>query len=300
MEKKQVISDFALQHTEDQDAGETKIEEKEGIERKVFLCEGVYTLADFYELWIKNKNLAKRIFYYKEFEMWLLKLKYPFMNFFEVFLKDLNKERGMNNFFLFNGFSEEIKLNIELDEENKELILTKTGEGFIEKPIYTKAPWIILNKSHITNKDFDSNGTAKITYSIDSKRARKTEHSNIYIGGQFVELSHIEKEFIEIELLNNYKNIDEEIEIKITNNKNVPLYVEFEAKEMIKFESTKYTIGKEPIIVRCKIKLSALQLARKTLGKIIIFEENIRVYSRFENRRFYKDIPITVGDLYGG
>ncbi|MCL2610112.1 MAG: DUF5717 family protein [Defluviitaleaceae bacterium] len=276
----------------------TKNTEKNIEERKVFLCEGVYTIKDFYSLWKENKNLAKRIFYYKEFELWLLKLKYPFMHFFEVFLKDANKERGLSNFFAFNNLKEEITLNIELNEETKEITITKTGEGFLEELIRTEAPWLLLDKNHITNKDFEPHGIAKTTYIIDKKRAKKAEYTKVYIGNQFVEIKTIEKNFLEIELLTNYKSIDDEMQLKITNNTNLSINVELEAKEIIKFQSTKYTIEEEPLIIDFKIKLSALQLARKTLGKTLIFEEIIRVYSRFENRKFYKDVPITIGDLY--
>ncbi|MCL1924002.1 MAG: DUF5717 family protein [Defluviitaleaceae bacterium] len=267
-------------------------------ERRVFLCEGVYTIKDFYTLWQKDKNLAKRIFYYKEFELWLLKLRYPFMHFFEIFLKDANKERGLSNFFSFNKLKEETILNIELDEDSKEIKITKTGEDFLEEPIHTEAPWIILDKTHITNKDFEPYGTAKIAYSINNKKARKTEYAKVYIGKYFVEIKNIEKNFLEIELLTNYKSPDSEMKLLVKNNTKLPITINIETKEIVKFEKTKYTIEEEPLIITFKIKLSALQIARKTLGKTLIFKELIRIHSRFENRRFYKDIPITVGDLY--
>ena len=272
-------------------------ETKEKIDEKIFLCEGVYTIKDFHALWIKDKKVAKRIFYYKEFEVWLRKLKFPFMHFFEQFLKDINKERAISNFFALNNLNDEIGLNIKIDNSSNKLIITKNGEGFLEEQIKSSSPLITFSQNYITNRDFENGNIKEVSYFIDQRKAAKVEYANIYVGSSFAEIKLEKKDFLEIKLLSNYKDDKETMQILITNNSEEEIPIEIESNNIAKFVKHKYIIGNKPVLIDFTIDLPPLLMAKKTLGKALIFEENIRIHSRFENRRFYKDVSITIGDL---
>lgn len=271
--------------------------EKTKEEIRVFLCEGVYTIKDFHALWLKDKKVAKRIFYYKEFKLWLLKLKFPFMHFFEYFLKDTNKERAINNFFALSNLNEEINLDIKIDEEKNKIIVTKKSEAFLEEKIYSPSNLITFSQNYITNRDFEQGESKEIAYFVDLKKVNKTQFFKIYIGERFVELKIQKKDFLEIELLSNFQRDGEIISISITNNSGENIPIEFEVSDVIKLKEHKYIVGEEPLLIDFKTELSPLLRAKKTLGKAFVFKENIRVHSRFENKRFYKDIKLTIGDF---
>ena len=277
-------------------------------------CDGfnVSNLQEFYDCYVNAPTIAKKHFIKHDFLMWLYAIGYEYMDIYEQFSKDPNKERGISNFFVFNNLQTRgelniinetinIKINPYKSEKIKGFIsISKEGNGYIKETITATAPWLVLDTYDISSQDFKDNDVISVGFTIDTAKIQnKTQYCHITIPKkeQCVTLKVTMGGFIEATLVGNYQPLKDEFILHIKSNVTEPLAIEIEPQDpLVKFEKTAYTITNEESIP-FNVKLTTLQMAQKTIKKRPVFSTIIRVKSKYKDKRFFKDIDLTVGDF---
>lgn len=272
----------------------------------------VDSIESFYKLWTQNPVLAKKIFIKHDFYLWLYAINYEYMDIYEQFRNDPNKERGINNFFVFNKLKEPAVVS--LYEQNVKVVINPfknercTGkitvrrqfDGFTDETIECNAPWVKLSKNNITAVDFKSADEIEIPYEIDKSLVnRRVQHGEISLktGNGKVHIKTTLLNFMEVSLSNNYACLKEELFLHIKNNTRESLKIEITPEDnFIKFEKSLYIVENEESIP-FNIRLSTLQLAQKSIRKRPVFQSVIRVNSHYGDKKFFQDIKLLVGDF---
>jgi len=271
-------------------------------------------LKDFYEFWLDNPSFGKKIFAKHDFLFWLYQQNYEYMDIYEEFRNDANKDRGISNFFVFNSLIEPaslalvnktVSLNInpyKNEDYSGHIQVARKNLGFINEKLEHKAPWLKLEKYEITHGDFpNKEDILKIGYKIDKSLIyNKSEEDTVHISGSTgkVKFKVNLLKFLEASLESNYLTLKDEYYLKVKNNTDHKLNIEITSTgNFLKFEKEAYTIN-DQLEIPFFARLSTLQLAQKSIRKIPVFHTNIRIKSSYKDKNFYEDIKLTIGDFH--
>lgn len=278
-----------------------------------FIENGTLTdIKSFYTYYTQYPIFAKKHFIKHDFLIWLYSINYENIDIYEQFSKDANKERGINNFFVYNKLQAQPTLQIKTKEivikinpykkENitKSICIIKKGIGYIDETIATTVPWVKFYTNTITTKDFKEADEININYTIDETAiTKRVEYGRISLnnGIGYVLIKLVVLNFIEASIPTNYLTLRDEFFISLKNNTSEAIDIEVEPKDnFVKFEKLIFTITENEDIPFF-IRLNTLQMAKKSIRKRPIFTTIIRLKSTYKGKHFFKDIPFTVGDF---
>lgn len=272
----------------------------------------IKSLPDFYKLWQSHPTTAKKTFIKHDFLAWLYSQNYEYLDLYEQFRKDPNKERGINNFFVFNKLKNQVSLAIENDDvvhkinlhkgdaqQTGSILVKRQGQGFVDENLHTNVPWIKLQKENITTLDFKEGDLLRVPYTLDkSAVTKKINYGSVYLssGEGRVNIKVIMINFLQVKLNDNFLTENDEHSLTIRNNTGKPLPIKIEADGFIKFEKDTYVI-ESLAIVPFAIRLAPLQAAQKSIRKRPVFEGNIKVSSFYKDETFFENLKVVVGDF---
>ena len=275
----------------------------------------ITSLKDYLTLYKKNSIAAKQLFASYDFMVWLYESGYEYMDLYEHFKSDANKERGLNNFFIFNKLKNKSILSLKDEDINIKInpyvgkiytgVITvkKVGFGFIQEKLVleNKSPWLKLEKEEITAGDFKTSDTINIAYTIDKSLIRKNiENDTVMLtnGIGKVNVSVAVSKFLGVKLEREYIDIKDNGYIIVNNYSGQPIDIEIIPKDsFLKFESNAYKINRN-VKLEFNIKLSKTQLLfQKSIIKKPIFETEIDVKSYFQDKTYIKTLKLTVGNF---
>lgn len=272
----------------------------------------INSLKSFFEFWKTQPTLAKKIFIKHDFYLWLYAINYEYIDIYEQFRNDPNKERGISNFFVFNKLKDPPRLSLVSqvityninpyiqDKYNGTITINRQGDGFIDEGIKYNAPWLTFTKHNITTSDFKNSNSINLEYIIDRNLLQKrVQHCFITLtsGSGRVTIKTSIKNFLELKLNGNYLSTRGAFSLYAKNNTNEPISIEVEALDnFIKFEKSVYIINNE-MHIPFEIRLSTLQLAQKSIRRRPVFTSIIRVKSKYRDKKFFQDIKLIVGDF---
>ena len=272
----------------------------------------VNDIASFYNLWEQSPTVAKNTFSKHDFYLWLYACNYKHLDIYEQFRSDTNKERGLSNFFIFNKLKTPVELylvsektEILLDplktkKYTEKITIYREGAGFTYDTIECNVPWITLAKTSITTADFKQDNKIEVFYEIDKKLiTKKIQYAiiSLKLGTGQVHVKAKVPNVIDANLIKNYAGINDKMFLHIKNNVDEPLKIEIVPSDsFIEFEAAIHTIDKEETLP-FSIKLSTLQLAQKNIRKRPVFQSSIRIKSSYQDKKFFQDIELIVGDF---
>ena len=223
----------------------------------------VYEIIDFYNYYLKNYVEAIRIFYSYEFILWLKTIEFKHIKIVEEILKDANKQRAIDNFFILAKIKEKAYIDIQqkifkykyfISDKNKEIIgiipIKLIGTGYFEETITLEdsQDFIHIAKNKITNRDFDENGIYNLEFKIIKENIKNFFERRKILFNNFnknviIELNR--KNFIDILLEKQYFYYIDKGTLKIFNNTEEDIIIEILPKDtFIYFEAKKYIVGK--------------------------------------------------------
>lgn len=273
----------------------------------------IYTLKEFYNFYLKNPKDAIRIFNSYEFMIWLKNIDFQHIDITERFLKDANKQRGIDNFFIISKIKQKAYFDFfqnnythRYTEENEikgSIKLNIAKLGYFETDILIKntCQWIYFETEKISNKFFDTNGEFYLNYKIITKNLK-----NLYERVE-IKFKNIEKS-INIEIYKEpnfkiilekeyYETIDEGV-IKIINNFNQDILIEILAKDtFIKFKNEKYIINKNKEI-KFDIKLIGFLKAQMDFSKKPFISTDILIKAQIGNKTLKDMKTIFIGNSF--
>ncbi len=276
--------------------------------------EKIYTIKDFYNYYLKNYIESIRIFYSYEFMLWLKNINYAHIDVVEEILKDANKQRAIDNFFILTKMKE--KCYIELSQKIFKYKYYKTkskadiigivtlkliGNGYFEEDISLEddIDYIVLSKNKITNKDFNENGIYNLEFTIlkdkiNSFFERRKILFNKTNENVIIEISR--KNPIEVLFEKEYfMPIDKGV-LKILNNTEEDIVIEIVPKDtFIYFEGKKYLISKYSEI-NFNIKLTGFLKAQMDFTKKPNIESQILIKAILGDNVYKMEKNIYIGN----
>ena len=275
----------------------------------------IATLEHFLDYTRHKPVAARQLFTQKEFMFWLFNQGYPSMDIYESFARDPNKERGVDNFLVFN----ELKSKAVLVAEVKDITHTvgqwegaitggfrvrRSVWGYVEGvlSVNPEAKWLKLSKNRLDSTDFDENNVAEVDYIIMAEEAAKTGRGrnvgivnlncgrpqNIYIrcntGGPFD--ARLEREAYLFE---------DKGKLFLTNNTGRDLMVDIYCEGYVKFQAKRYFISKSAEI-DFDIKFSAIKAASLAMRKLLYVNTEIHIMAVgiSGERGAIKKLPLTL------
>lgn len=281
------------------------------------LCntEKVYNIKQFYNYYLKNNKEAIRIFNSFEFMIWLKNIDFQHIEITESFLKDTNKHRGIDNFFVISKVKdkatfdlEEITYKYRYFEINEDDIignipLNMIGKGFFETDVFVlnDCDWIVLDNNKVFSKDFNNDGKLDFKFKIiKSKLKENFQTAKIKFNKieKYVNVEVVKKQPLQIILEREYYEVNDIGKLKIINNLGKDIIIEILPKDtFIRFEGEKYLIGKYTEIV-FEIKLSAFLKAQIDFTKKPYIETDILIRSNLEDSIFKEKKTIFIGNSF--
>lgn len=278
------------------------LETKEGIK--------ITSLKEFYRYAKEYPIQARMLFSNHEFMMWLYTSGYEYMDLYEKFLLDTNKERALDNFLIMNKLKKKadiefmdksISIDIPTFQTNsvKGVIPVKRiGLGYIEKNIKHSASWLNIEQDKISSLDFDSDNIAYIPYSIEPIQLKNNANfDKVTIGEKSICFKAIKTEYLKITFDREFLGFKDSGNLIIKNNSGNKVPVNIYTKDnFIKFEGTKYYIddfARIPFYVDVPVMLTA----RLSISKQPSLESELYIESVFNEKIFTKTIKIVIGSF---
>lgn len=285
--------------------------------KNIFYTDDGYKITDiksFFSYFKKKPLNAIDIFYSEEFFKWLAKINFQRIDMLKLFLNDEDKERAIDNFFLFcklkkKSYVEAIEKNINIFVKpfQKEKIfgsiaLLKKGYGYIHKKIDFKYnnTCIKFEKNELTSKDFDIENRCYINYEIAPCLITSSFSKECVIIDEntFIKINISVLPKIVVNLSQEIYEYDDFGSIIIENNCGKDLVFELSAKDnFIEFESRHYIVSDKDK-VNFKIKRSKMKsfIDKMTFNKKLYTESEIYVKTVFNNQTIKKTRKIVLGN----
>lgn len=278
------------------------INTKEGI--------SISNLNQFYNYAKKHPISARGLFTNHEFMMWLHASGYEYMDLYEKFAMDSNKERALDNFLLLNKLKYKADIEFETDEIqvsvpcfNNDMVhgiisIRKTGWGYIHGELKNNKTWLYLGKNTINSSDFDDENKTYINYSVDPLNFRsKVNYDKIICNGKELMIKAVKMDFIKAGIERNFLSYKDMSYILLENNTEDKLQVNIYTRDnFVKFESIKYFIDKKSSIP-FRIDMPVIISAQHALKKQSSMASEICVESTYKGKTFRKIFRITIGKL---
>ena len=268
------------------------------------LCntEKAYQIKDFYNYYLKNKKEAIRILNFKHIEIT------------ELFLKDTNKQRGIDNFFIAAGVKkkatfdfEELTYQYQYFSQEDDIIgtipLKKIGNGYFESNVFIQKPcdWLVLQTDKIYSKDFDINSNYNLTFKIIKSKLKSNFAKNKIIFEKKDKCINIEickKQPIQIIFDRYYYETSDLGSLRIINNLDKDIVFNILPKDtFIHFEGEKYLIGKYTEI-KFSVKLTGLLKAQLDFSKKPYLETEVLIKAQLGDKVFNDKIVFFVGNSF--
>lgn len=210
---------------------------------------------------------ARQLFTQQSFLMWLFNSGYKYMDLYERFVADPNKERAVDNFLVMNGLKSKAQVRIEKHMSDTNISLPLDGEarafglkfsrndwgyseGFLS--VVRGKQWLTLSKSRLSAADFDEENYAEIDFIVTPDNISAQHDSAV------IELScedgHIERIMINVGFKRAFDvRMDKEVfshedrgALDITNNTGAELKLEvIPMHGWVRFASKNYIVSRE-------------------------------------------------------
>ncbi len=273
----------------------------------------IVDIKDFFLYYKKKPKKAADIFYSDTFMDWLIKIDFEYTEMVKFILKDNNRERAVENFFILSKlkkrcFFEVIEKNInisikpfQMDILSGSVVILKKGYGYIYKEINLKynSKWLKIKKNIITSDDFDNENRCYINYEINPKLIRGNFSRECIIIDENIEVkidvTKLPK--VIVNLSSEIYEYEDFGSVIIENNCGRDLIFEFSSKDsFIEFEK-KHCLISETDSVFFKIKRSKMQnfINKVSFSKKLYIESEIYVTTVFENQIIKKIKKIVLG-----
>jgi len=273
----------------------------------------IVEIKDLFSYYKKKPKKAVNVFYSEEFMDWLLKIDFEYVDVVKFILKDVNRERAIENFFILSKLKkrclfEIIEKNINIsvkpfqtDILSGSVVILKKGYGYIYKELKLKydSKWFKIKKSIITSDDFDDENRCYINYEINPKLIDGNFSRECIIIDENTEakinITKLPK--IVVSLSSEIYEYDDFGSVIIENNCGKDLIFEFSSKDsFIEFEK-KHCLISETDNVFFKIKRSKMQnfINKVSFSKKLYIESEIYVTTVVENQIIKKIKKIVLG-----
>lgn len=236
---------------------------------------------------------ARRLFVSPEFMIWLTDMGYEYMDIFEFLVKDSNKERALENFFILGKLKNRAILSIDrkthyiaVSPEQKDVItgeitVYKTGWGYVEADVVADDgdDWLVISPERLTSGMFSHKDLALIQYSVNTAKLKnKMNQAVIKIsGGLKVILLVKKKPHICVSTDKNCYHSDDNGTLRVVNHCGEDIMIDISARDgFVKFEGRRYYMGSTANIP-FTVKLNTLQLAQIALKRQPFFENEIYI-----------------------
>ena len=275
----------------------------------------IANIADFYEYASKHPVQARRIFTDSEFYMLLLATGYEYMEVYENLHKDANRERAMDNFFILSGLKEKTTLTMppQVFEftakpgDNARLSgnfqVIKSDAGYVEAPVTIRnnAPWLVLSASRLISGDFNADGVATVSFTIDPERITPAsvcetieldvDNSSGAVDIVFRRLPPVAAKLGRL----SYRFEDSGV-IQIRNNSGEDMQIELACGEaFVRFAARKYIVGAY-YEIPFEIKLPTLMSAQMLFKKLPYLHAMIEARAIYQGKLVQMRLPLTVGE----
>ncbi|MDR2899546.1 MAG: DUF5717 family protein [Clostridiales bacterium] len=280
------------------------IETKEG--------DKITSLKDFYSYCVEYPVAARQLFVSHEFMMWLYTTGYIYMDIYEKFARDSNKERALDNFLVFNNLKSKTKISC-YDKSIKihvypyydkiwtgSIRLRKSGWGYVDCDINTEYDydWFTLSKTRLVSSDFDSEYETEVSMFIDAvKLPKRLNIQYVIIDGQRVHVTVIKAFYIEASTEKDYLTFGESSNLVIRNNSGARLTVDIHPSDnFIKFESVRYYVD-EMAKIPFDVQLSTFQKTQMSLLKQPFVNTSVTVEAVYDRQPYFKRFYLKIGDI---
>jgi hypothetical protein len=268
-------------------------------------------VADFYAYAKQYHAQARKLFFAPEFHMLLLASGYPYVDAFELLLKDPSRARALDNFFIISGLKG--KTDIELPREPVEhtrapgddnmvygnFAVTRSDGGYYEAAISAEsgAEWLSLAKERLFAADFDENNKALIKYSINPLNIKgRYARETIRVGDKTLQIVFRRPQPLRISLPREGYRFSDTGVIVVENAGGAEAVLEVFCKEsFVRFEQRRYTAGafcEIPFVIR----LSALQSAQLLFRKQPCVTATIEVKAAVADTVVRKHLSLIAGE----
>lgn len=284
--------------------------------KNIFYTDDGYKISNIRDFFSYSKRKPKKaadIFYLKEFYDWLVKINFEYTNIVKMLLKESNKEKALENFFVFckikrRPFTDVVEKNINVvvkpfqkDIVMGSIVVLKKGHGYIYRKIDLKYnfEWIKLDKKEITSEDFDDENRCYINYEIDPMLIDGNFSKECVLIDESTEAEICVRKLpkIVVSLSDEVYEYEDSGFISIENNCGKDLLFEVEAKDsFIEFEAKHYIVGEKDKIP-FKIKRSKINsfLSRVSFNKKLYTESEIYIKTFFDNKLIKKCEKVVLG-----
>ena len=284
--------------------------------KNIFYVEDGFRISSVKDLFLYSKRKprnAVQIFNSQKFTDWLKQTDFKYMDILKLFTDDENKERGLENFFIFCRLKKrttvevaEKSINVFLKPFSKDIIkgnivVIKKGYGYVHKKMNFKynCKCIKFSKNELSSDDFDTENRCYIDFEIDpSLIENKLERECVIFDENTSVTINIEKfPKLVVNLSSEIYEYDDFGTISIENNCGRELVFEIGAKDdFIEFESKHYVISeKKEIPFRVKRSRIKNFMDRVTFNRKLYAESEIYIKTVFENQIIKKTKKIILG-----
>jgi hypothetical protein len=263
---------------------------------------------DFLAYAKKYPAQARKLFTSPEFMMWLSDMGYEFMDIFEYLVRDSNKERALENFFILGKLKNRAVLSIankthyiNVNPEQKDLItgeitVHKTGWGYIEADVITDGgeDWLSVTPECLSAGMFSQKDIALIKYSINTAKLKgKMSRADIRIsGGLQAALVVKKKTHISISSDKSCYDSEDSGKLRVVNNCGGDIMLDISVRDgFVKFEGKRYYMGATAEIP-FNVKLSTLQMAQIGLKRQPFFETEIYVTTNIGSKQIKRTVRV--------
>ena len=275
-------------------------------------------VSDFYGYAKNYPAQARRLFVKGDFYMLLLASGYEYADAYELLLKDMNRERALENFFILSGLKNKVTLTLpqktltyrkatnDGDKVHDHFDIQRNGDGYVEASISTASgvPWLTLNSERIISSDFDASGAAAVNFTIDPPLIKgRYARERIIISDQSstepeksIEVIFIRQTPLAARLDREAFNFEDTGNIIVTNQSGVELSLDIFCRDsFIKPDAkTCKVIGQKTIAFT--VKMSKLQYTQMMFRKHPYVTAEIEVRAIFNKKMVAIILPLTVGE----
>lgn len=283
--------------------------------RAYILCEDIkiYSIKDFYTYFLEKPKEAIKIFTSFDFILWLKKIKFEHLDILEFFLKDSNKLRAIDNFFIialnkerasFDFIQTSFKFKyFDTSEDNiiGTIPIKMIKKGYFETDIFLQnnREWLELSKTKITSNNFDTNGLFKLDFKIIKSKLKSAFEQDKILFKDFEKSVLIEvykKQPLEIIFETDFFKPQERASFKIINNLGKELLISIAPKDaFLKFEGENYLVGKYSEIY-FEPRLSPIAKAQLDFYKKPYIETKVLIKADINGKIFTFNKKIFVGN----
>ncbi|MCL2171001.1 MAG: DUF5717 family protein [Defluviitaleaceae bacterium] len=275
----------------------------------------ISSLGQFAQYAQDSPIAARQIFTQQNFLMWLFNSGYKYMDIYENFTMDPNKERAVDNFLIINGLKTKVQIkpdfaesdldiSLSLDSEPKAygLKFRRVGWGYGEANlnVVSGGEWFSLSRTKLVCADFDEDNAAWADFIIlPDKISGHHDCAHIDItddSGHTEQIAvHVRfKRAFEVRPDREVLNAEDRGVIAIINNTGAELKLEVvPSHSWIKFGSKNYIVSGEGRLP-FEVKNTAMKGGGFTFRRHMSAEGSITLRAVYENRVYTQIVKLMV------